>query len=126
MTGPYGPFYWMLIADQRVHDPAVLVPQASATTSSLLFMLSLLVNVGMWLERFVIIVTSACTATSCRRRGTCTAPTMWDFGMFTGTIGLFLSLFFLFVRLLPMISIFEVRTLVPEAKLKTAGAPRVK
>ena len=48
------------------------------------------------------------------------APTRWDFGMFTGTIGLFLSLFFLFVRLLPAISIFEVRTLVPEAKLKTA------
>jgi molybdopterin-containing oxidoreductase family membrane subunit len=40
--------------------------------------------------------------------------------MFTGTIGLFLSLFFLFVRLLPAISIFEVRTLVPDAKLKTA------
>jgi molybdopterin-containing oxidoreductase family membrane subunit len=48
-------------------------------------------------------------------------PTVWDFGMFTGTIGLFLSLFFLFVRLLPAISIFEVRTLVPAAKVKVAS-----
>ena len=39
--------------------------------------------------------------------------------MFVGTIGLFLSLFFLFVRFLPVISIFEMRTIVPEAKLKT-------
>ena len=65
----------------------------------LLFILSLLVNVGMWLERFVIIVTSACTATSCPSSWDMYAPTRWDFGMFTGTIGLFLSLFFLFVRL---------------------------
>ena len=44
--------------------------------------------------------------------------TIWDWATFLGTIGLFLSLLFLFIRFLPMISIFEMRTLVPEAQLK--------
>ena len=52
---------------------------------------------------------SACTATSCRRRGACTTPTIWDWATFLGTIGLFLALLFLFIRFLPMISIFEMR-----------------
>jgi molybdopterin-containing oxidoreductase family membrane subunit len=117
-TGPFGPMYWMLIGInlcmiqlfwfRRIRDS---IP--------VLFILSLLVNVGMWLERFVII------AVSLHRDFLPSSwegyePTKWDFGMFTGTIGLFMSLFFLFVRLLPAISIFEVRTLVPDAKLKTA------
>jgi hypothetical protein len=87
----------------------------------LLFILSLLVNVGMWLERFVIIVVSL-HRDFLPSSWDMYAPTRWDFGMFTGTIGLFLSLFFLFVRLLPAISIFEVRTLVPEARLKHGTA----
>jgi len=119
-TGPFGPFYWMLIAInacmiqlfwfRKVRDNVVL-----------LFILSLLVNVGMWLERFVIIVVSL-HRDFLPSSWDMYAPTRWDFGMFTGTIGLFLSLFFLFVRLLPAISIFEVRTLVPEARLKHGGA----
>ena len=59
----------------------------------------------------------ACTATSCRRRGACTQPTFWDWSTFVGTIGLFLTLLFLFLRFLPMISIFEMRTILPEAKV---------
>jgi molybdopterin-containing oxidoreductase family membrane subunit len=115
-TGPYGPFYWMLIAInacmiqlfwfRSVRDNIVL-----------LFILSLLVNVGMWLERFVIIVVSL-HRDFLPSSWDMYEPTRWDFGMFAGTIGLFLSLFFLFVRLLPAISIFEVRTLVPEARVK--------
>ena len=118
MFGPYAFFYWTLIAInacmiqlfwfQKVRDNVVF-----------LFVLSLLVNVGMWLERFVIIVTSL-HRDFLPSSWDMYAPTRWDFGMFTGTIGLFLSLFFLFVRLLPAISIFEVRTLVPDARLKTA------
>ena len=51
-------------------------------------------------------------------------PTRWDFMTYFGTIGLFLTLFFLFIRFLPMISIFEVRTLLPEAKVQRAARPR--
>jgi molybdopterin-containing oxidoreductase family membrane subunit len=79
--------------------------------------LSLLVNVGMWLERFVIIVTSLHRDFLPSSWDGYT-PTRWDFAMFAGTIGLFFSLFFLFVRFLPAIAIFEMRTIVPEAKLK--------
>jgi molybdopterin-containing oxidoreductase family membrane subunit len=83
----------------------------------LLFVLSLLVNVGMWLERFIIIVTSL-HRDFLPSSWDMYYPTRWDFAMFTGTIGLFFSLFFLFVRFLPAIAIFEMKTIVPEAKLK--------
>ena len=72
--------------------------------------------VGMWLERFVIIVTSLHRDFLPSSWGMY-YPTFWDFSTFFGTIGLFTTLMFLFVRLLPMISIFEVRTLVPQARV---------
>jgi len=84
---------------------------------ALLFVLALFVNVGMWLERFVIIVTSL-HRDFLPSSWAMYAPTRWDFSMFFGTIGLFLTLLFLFIRFLPMISIFEMRTLVPEAEVK--------
>jgi len=83
----------------------------------LLFVLSLLVNVGMWLERFVIIVTSL-HRDFLPSSWDMYMPTRWDFSMFFGTIGLFLTLLFLFIRFLPMISIFEMRTMVPEARVE--------
>jgi hypothetical protein len=46
---------------------------------------------------------------------------MWDIMTFIGTLGLFTTLIFLFIRFLPMISIFEMRTLVPEAEVKEGG-----
>jgi molybdopterin-containing oxidoreductase family membrane subunit len=48
------------------------------------------------------------------------SPTVWDFSMFIGTIGLFFSLLFLFIRFLPIISIFEMRTILPEAEVEEA------
>ena len=70
------------------------------------------VNVGMWLERFVIIVTSL-HRDFLPSSWEMYYPTIWDFMTLAGTIGLFLTLMFLFVRVLPMISIFEMRTLLP-------------
>jgi len=118
MMGPYAPFYWTLIAINACMIQLFWFRKVRDNIA-LLFVLSLFVNVGMWLERFIIIVTSL-HRDFLPSSWDMYAPTRWDFGMFTGTIGLFLSLFFLFVRLLPAISIFEVRTLVPEARLKTA------
>jgi molybdopterin-containing oxidoreductase family membrane subunit len=118
MTGPYAFFYWSLISINALMIQLFWF-RSVRDNIPLLFVLSLLVNVGMWLERFIIIVTSL-HRDFLPSSWDMYAPTRWDFGMFTGTIGLFLSLFFLFVRLLPAISIFEVRTLVPDAKLKTA------
>jgi molybdopterin-containing oxidoreductase family membrane subunit len=50
------------------------------------------------------------------------SPTIWDFSTFLGTIGLFVTLFFLFVRVLPMIAIFEIRMLLPAATTKHGAA----
>jgi hypothetical protein len=116
MTGPYAPFYWSLIA---INAGMIQLFWFRSVRDNipLLFVLSLLVNVGMWLERFIIIVTSL-HRDFLPSSWDMYAPTRWDFGMFAGTIGLFLALFFLFIRFLPAIAMFEMRTIVPEAKLK--------
>jgi molybdopterin-containing oxidoreductase family membrane subunit len=117
MTGPYAPLYWSLIAINAVMIQLFWLRKVRDNIT-LLFILSLLVHVGMWLERFIIIVTSL-HRDFLPSSWDMYAPTRWDFAMFIGTIGLFLSLFFLFIRFLPAISIFEMRTIVPEAKLQT-------
>jgi len=81
-----------------------------------LFVISLIVNVGMWLERFVIVITSLHRDFLPSSWGLY-HPTIWDWTLFTGTIGFFIMMMFLFVRVLPMISIFEVRMLLPQAKV---------
>ena len=76
-----------------------------------LFVISLIVNVGMWLERYIIVVTSLHRDFLPSSWGMYSG-TFWDWSTYIGSIGLFLTLLFLFLRFLPMISIFEMRTLV--------------
>jgi molybdopterin-containing oxidoreductase family membrane subunit len=114
MTGPYAVFYWSLIAINAVMIQLFWFRKVRDNIA-LLFLLSLFVNVGMWLERFIIIVTSL-HRDFLPSSWFMYAPTVWDFGMFAGTIGLFLALFFLFIRFLPAIAMFEMRTLVEEEK----------
>jgi molybdopterin-containing oxidoreductase family membrane subunit len=115
-TGPYAPFYWALIACNVV-IPQSLWFRRIRTSIPALFIISLIVNVGMWLERFVIIVTSLSRDFTPSAWGMF-RPSFWDWSTYFGTIGLFVMLIFLFCRFLPMISIFEMRTLVPEAKVE--------
>src|SRR4051812_6329459 len=115
ITGPYWWTYWLLIPC-NVIVPQVLWMKRARTNVPLLFVLSLVVNVGMWLERFVIIVTSLHRDFLPSSWGMY-APTFWDWSTFVGTLGLFVSLLFLFLRFLPMISIFEMRTILPGAKV---------
>jgi molybdopterin-containing oxidoreductase family membrane subunit len=77
-------------------------------------MISLVVSVGMWLERFVIVVTSL-TRDFLPASWGVYKGTIWDWATFIGTLGLFSTLFFLFIRILPAISIFEMRTIVPNS-----------
>jgi molybdopterin-containing oxidoreductase family membrane subunit len=77
--------------------------------------MSIIVNIGMWLERFVIIVVSLHRDFMPSAWGMY-KPRIWDWAMFTGTIGLFLALLFLFLRFLPVISITEMRELVAGAQ----------
>ena len=120
MTGPYAPFYWTLIFCNGL-TPQLLWIKKIRTTPATLFMIAMVVNVGMWLERFVIVVTSLHRDFLPSSWGMYW-PTRWDIMTFVGTIGLFVTLFFLFIRVLPMISIFEMRTLVPEAKVRGSKA----
>jgi len=115
MFGPYAVYYWALILCNVV-IPQALWLKKIRTSVPALFVISIIVNIGMWLERFVIIVLSLHRDFLPSSWGMY-APTFWDWSTFLGTIGLFLSLLFLFLRFLPMISIFEMRTILPEAKV---------
>ena len=115
MTGPYASSYWLLISC-NIAAPQALWFKRVRGNPALLFCFSLVVLVGMWLERYVIIVSSLAQDYLPSSWGNF-HPTRWDWGTYLGTIGMFLFLFFIFIRLLPMISIFEVRTLLPHAKV---------
>ncbi len=116
MTGPYAVFYYTLIFCNII-TPQFLWAKRIRTSPGILWIISIIVNIGMWLERFVIVVTSLHRDFLPSSWGMY-APTIWDFGVFFGTIGLFLFLIFLFVRALPMITIFELRMLLPGARVK--------
>ncbi len=118
MAGPYAWSYWALLFCNAL-APQILWFKKFRTSVPTLFVVAVIVSIGMWLERFVIVVTSLHRDFLPSSWGMYT-PTIWDWGLYLGTIGLFLSFLFLFIRFLPVISIFEMRTLVPEAKVKEA------
>jgi Ni/Fe-hydrogenase subunit HybB-like protein len=113
MTGNYWYMYWFLIFCNGIM-PQTLWFKKVRTNIPLLFCIALIVNVGMWLERFVIVVTSLSRDFLPSSWGMY-AGTMWDWMTYIGTLGLFTWLMFLFLRLLPMISMFEMRTILPAA-----------
>jgi molybdopterin-containing oxidoreductase family membrane subunit len=116
LRGPYAPMYFGLLLC-NVGVIQLLWFRRVRTNVALLFVISLIVNVGMWLERYIIVVTSLHRDFLPSSWGMY-AGTRWDYATFVGTIGLFLTLLFLFIRFLPMISIFEMRTILPEAEVK--------
>ncbi len=118
MIGPYAPVYWMLILCNCT-IPQLLWFRKVRGNVAALFVIALVVNIGMWLERFVIVVTSLHRDFLPSSWGMY-MPTFWDISTFVGTIGLFLFLMFLFIRFLPVISIAEMRTLVTD-KAKEGG-----
>jgi Ni/Fe-hydrogenase subunit HybB-like protein len=116
MTGPYAPFYWTLIFCNII-TPQFLWFKRIRTTPLVLWIVSIVVNIGMWLERFVIVITSLHRDFLPSSWGMYW-PTIWDWAVFAGTLGLFMTLIFLFIRVLPMITIFELRLLLPGARVK--------
>jgi Ni/Fe-hydrogenase subunit HybB-like protein len=115
MSGPYAVTYWSLIVCNVV-IPQLLWLKRVRTSTYLLFVIAIIVNIGMWLERYVIVVTSLHRDFLTSSWGNY-QPTFWDWSTYIGTMGLFLSLLFLFLRFLPMISIAEMRMILPEAKV---------
>ena len=110
--GPYAWTYWLLLVCNFI-VPQLMWSKRMRQNIPVVFVVCMFVNVGMWLERFVIIVTSL-HRDFLPSSWEMYYPTRWDFMTLAGTIGLFVTLIFVFVRLLPMISIFEVRMLVRE------------
>jgi len=110
LHGPYAPFYYTLILC-NILTPQLLWFQKVRRNVAALFVLSLVINTGMWLERFVIVVISLTRDFMPSAWGRYSA-TVWDYATFAGTLGLFTTLLFLFARALPAISIAEMRELV--------------
>jgi molybdopterin-containing oxidoreductase family membrane subunit len=114
MTGPYGPSYWALILCNAI-VPQFLWSKRIRSSPVPLFIVAIVANIGMWLERFVIVVTSL-HRDFLPSSWDMYYPTMWDWMLYVGTLGFFVALLFLFIRFLPMISIFEMRELVEQVE----------
>ena len=111
MWGPYGNYYWWLIICNII-VPQLLWLKSVRVNAVQLFIVSMFINVGMWLERFIIVVVSL-HRDYMPSSWDMYHPTIWDWAIYIGTIGLFLFLFSLFLRGLPIIAIHEIRTLLP-------------
>jgi molybdopterin-containing oxidoreductase family membrane subunit len=116
LHGPYAFWYYSLLIC-NIGIPQVLWIRKFRTQPVLLFLVSTVILVGMWLERFIIVVVSLHRDFLNSSWGMY-YPTKWDWFTYAGTLGLFMFCMFLFMRLLPSISIFELRTLLPESKVK--------
>src|SRR5271156_3986631 len=110
--GPMGWSYWVLVTCNLAIPLTTLWSRKLRTNIAFMFFISIVVNTGMWFERFVIVVTSLYRDYLPSSWGTYRA-TKWDYMTFVGTLGLFTFLFLLFVRLLPMIPMNEIRILLP-------------
>jgi Ni/Fe-hydrogenase subunit HybB-like protein len=105
--GPYAWAYWSMMTCNLV-APQVFWFKWARTTPWFIFMLSIVVNVGMWFERFVIIVTSL-HREYLPSGWVMYSPSWVEIGIFLGTFGLFFTCFFLFSKFLPVINMSEVK-----------------
>jgi Ni/Fe-hydrogenase subunit HybB-like protein len=110
MFGPYALSFWSLIVCNGL-IPQLLWFRSIRTNILGLYLISIAVTIGMWLERFVIIVTSL-SFEYMPSMWSMYYPTGWDFAILFGTIGFFALMFLVFVRVLPTISIAEMRELI--------------
>lgn len=114
MFGPYGGSYWALLLCNII-VPQLLWAKRVRTSPYLIFMVSMFINVGMWLERFIIVVGSM-HRDYMPSSWDMYSGTIWDWSLYLGTMGFFLVAFFLFVRAWPLIAIHEIRTSLPTGK----------
>lgn len=120
--GAYFPWYWALLAFNIVIPQLLWIPRVR-TNTVLLFLIAIVINTGMWIERFVIVVVSLSRDFMPSAWGLFN-PTLWDVATLLGSIGLFFMLMFLFIRLLPMISIFELRELLHKTEEEKPAPPQ--
>jgi Ni/Fe-hydrogenase subunit HybB-like protein len=112
----FGPYWWafVILVFCNVLTPHILWFKAARASTWVLFVVSILVNLGMWFERFVIIV-GGLHRDFLPSSWSYFVPTWVDVGQMLGHMGLFVTLLLLFIRYLPMINAAEVKKLLPEA-----------
>jgi molybdopterin-containing oxidoreductase family membrane subunit len=111
--GDYAWAFWIMIAC-NVGSPQLLWFKKLRTSAAFLFVLSIIVNIGMWFERLVIVVTSL-HRDFLPSSWDYYSPTLWDVAALAGSFGLFFTMFCLFVRFLPMVATAEVKEVLPQA-----------
>jgi len=114
MTGPYAPYFWVMLCC-NVLIPQLLWVKKLRRSLTFAFFASILINVGMWLERYVIVVASL-HRDHLPSAWSVFHPTLTDIGLLVGSFGFFFAVFLLFVRIFPIISIYEVKHLIHENK----------
>ncbi|WP_156895985.1 NrfD/PsrC family molybdoenzyme membrane anchor subunit [Leptospira broomii] len=108
--GPYGWAYFIMFSC-NVFAPQVFWWKKLRTSIPVMFIISIIVNIGMWFERFVIVMTLH--RDFLPSSWDVYIPTVYDFMMLLGTFGIFFTLFLLFCRLLPVIAVAEIKTVMP-------------
>jgi molybdopterin-containing oxidoreductase family membrane subunit len=115
LFSPYGWSYWGMMTC-NVLSPQIFWSRKMRRNVFVTFFMSIIVNIGMWFERFVIIVTSVYRDFLPSSWSTYYSPSIWEIGFYLGTFGLFFTCFFLFGKYFPTIAIAEIK-----AVLKTSG-----
>jgi len=114
MTGPYATYFWIMMFC-NVLIPQLLWVKKLRRSLTFAFFASILINIGMWLERYVIVVASL-HRDYLPSAWSVFHPTLTDIGLLVGSFGFFFAVFLLFVRIFPIISIYEVKHLIHENK----------
>jgi molybdopterin-containing oxidoreductase family membrane subunit len=112
-TGPYAWAYWTMMAC-NVLSPQFFWFKKLRRSVGFSFFISIVVNIGMWFERFVITVTSLATD-YLPSSWDYFSPTIWDVLTYVGTFGLFFTMFLMFLRFLPMVALAEIKAVIPLA-----------
>ncbi|MEP6555767.1 MAG: NrfD/PsrC family molybdoenzyme membrane anchor subunit, partial [Ferruginibacter sp.] len=115
LFSPYGWSYWLMMFCNVV-SPQMFWFKKLRRNIAFTFFMSIIVNIGMWYERFVIIVTSTYRDYLPSSWSTYYSPSIWEIGFYLGTFGLFFTCFFLFSKYMPVIAVAEIKAI-----LKTTG-----
>lgn len=107
-SGPYWWSYWIMMSCNLI-APQVFWTKWARSTPWFIFLMSIIVNIGMWFERFVIIVTSLYRDYVPSSWSYYYSPTPWEIGFYLGTFGLFFTCFFLFAKWFPVIAVAEIK-----------------
>jgi molybdopterin-containing oxidoreductase family membrane subunit len=119
--GQYWWAYWIMVSC-NVISPQLFWIKKLRTNMVAVFIITIFINIGMWFERFVIVVTSLANDFLPSSWGYY-SPTIWDFGCLIGSFGLFFTLYTLFVRFVPQVAMSEVKTVLPQASPHHEAGP---